>query len=408
MNIKLNDYGVKRVMAGHPWVRRQDMGHFKALPPDGQWVRLQDVMGNFLGHAFSEGATGDVAFRVISRERHPSLDKGWFEGVVQAALDKRAARIAAEPQGACRLINGENDGLPGLFCDKFGAYAVMDVLSPGAMAFLPWVEETLFKKLELTGLLRKQRFRDGKKITSKEDVLPELVQGQMPAGRFVIQEGRMKFWVSLTEGAHEGLFLDQRGNRELVASHARGREVLNSFCYTGSFSVACLQAGAVKTVQLDLSKAVLERARENMGLNGLDPLAQEWHPAEAFEKMQAWIKKGRTFGLIIQDPPPFSRNKHGVFQAIRDYSRLAELSLQLSPSGGILALGCGVQGLARSTWDRYLLEAAVKAGVRCRLLSKGVLHEDFPVIEGFPEGDYHKFALLKVEATGVKGEITGL
>jgi 23S rRNA (cytosine1962-C5)-methyltransferase len=404
MNIKLNSFGSKRILGGHPWVRRKDQLHFKALPPPGEWVRLQDDRSNFLGHAFSEGATGEVAFRVISRDRKPALDEAWFKSLVQSTLAKRRS-LLSKPQAAFRLINGENDGLPGLFCDKFGPYAVLDVLSPGAMAFVGWVEKVLVSELALKGLFRKIRFKDSTRVSDKSTVSIESIYGELPKERFWAEVDGLKYWIKLEAGAHEGLFLDQRLNRSLVAEQARGREVLNSFCYTGAFSVACLKAGAVKTTQLDLSKTALDWARENLSLNGLDPETQEWRQEEAFDKMKAWHKKGRTFDLIIQDPPPFSRSRHGVFQASRDYARLASLSMQLAAPGAILAFGCGVQDMAKSTFERQLKEAAEATSAVCRVLSWGRQPEDFPVLPGFPEGDYHKFALLKVEAKGGRGAL---
>ncbi len=411
LNVKLNLHGARRVLTGHPWVRRKDLQHFKALPPAGTVVRLQDAGGDFLGHAFSDGATGELAYRVVSRERRPALDASWFAERVERALGLRRARLAREPLGACRLLNGENDGLPGIFCDKFGPFAVLDLLSPGARAFLPWVEEALRQQCRLEGLLRKVRFLSGDRqtrVSAKEAVALEPAFGAVPERRFAVGEGGLKFWIDLRQGAHEGLFLDQRENRALVGSRAAGREVLNCFCYTGSFSAACLAGGAARTVNVDLSKGALAWARDNLALNGFDPEAQEWHAAEAFEILGAWKKKGRRFGLVIQDPPPFSRNKHGLFQAAKHYGRLAEDSLALVEDKGLAAFACGAQDLARSTFYRYLAEAAQRAGKRCRLVSAGTRCQDFPVLEGFPEGDHQKFALIQVEGAGGRGELTGL
>lgn len=412
VNIKLNLHGTKRLATGHPWVRRRDMNHFKALPPAGTLVRFQDASGDFLGHGFSDGATGEIAFRVLTLKRHPEFNQAFFDARVERALGSRRGLMEQEPQGAFRLVNGENDHLPGLFCDCFGPFAVMDVLSPGAQAlYLPWVEQYLQRTGRFKGLLRKIRFTQGGKATrtsAKKEVLPEVAFGQIPEERFPVTEGGMKLLVALREGAHEGLFLDQRGNRRLVASVSAGAEVLNCFCYTGAFSLACLLNGAARTVNVDISRKALDWAKDNLRLNHLDPEAQEWHAAEAFEILRYWKKKGRQFGLIIQDPPPFSRSRHGVFQAEKHYAALAAGTLSLVKPGGHAAFSCGVAGLARSTFFRYLAEAAQAAGVACACVSPGVRGEDFPYLEGFPEGQHQKFALVQVKGAVERGELTGV
>lgn len=415
VNIKLNLTGTQRVATGHPWVRVKDLLHYRQPPLAGEIVRLQDAAGNFLAHGLSEGATGEVAYRVMSRERHPEFGPEWFAARVEQALGLRRKRMAAEPDGAFRLVNGENDGLPGLFCDKFGPYAVLDVLSPGMLPYLQYIEPALRDMARLKGMLRKVRFSKGKegkaqRTSAKDAVVPEPAFGEVPQGRFAVTEGALKLWVDLWQGAHEGVFLDQRENRALVASVAKGCEVLNGFCYTGAFSAACLKAGAAKTVNVDLSKAALDWARDNLSLNGLDPAAQEWHAAEMFEILGAWAKKGRRFGVVVMDPPPFSRHKSGSFQASRDYAKLASRALAATADGGHAALSCGVQDYARASFLRHLGEGAAEAGVRARVVALGRRGDDFPVLKGFPEGDHQKFALIKVEGRGAAGEgaLTGL
>jgi 23S rRNA (cytosine1962-C5)-methyltransferase len=422
INIKLNLIGTQRVVAGHPWVRLKDLNHFRPLPAPGETVRLQDAAGNFLAHAFSEGATGDLAFRVLSRERHPVFDAAWWEEKVERALGLRRRRLQSEPDGMLRLINGEADGLPGLFCDKFGPYAVLDVLSPGALPYAYYVEGALQRLAKLKGLVRKVRFRgplrDGgsageaprtaraTRTSDKAEVLPEPVFGEVPRERFLASEWPLKLWVDLWQGAHEGVFLDQRENRGLLATVTPGLEMLNGFCYTGAFSAACLKAGAAKTVNVDISRKALDWARDNLSANGLDPAAQEWHAAEVFEILGAWAKKGRSFGLVLMDPPPYSRAKHGVFKASRDYAKLAERSLKVVAEGGYAAFSCGAQDYGRASFMKHLAEGAAAAGARSSLVALGRRGEDFPLLKGFPEGDHQKFALLKVEAKGPAGSGT--
>jgi 23S rRNA (cytosine1962-C5)-methyltransferase len=415
INIKLNLTGTTRVATGHPWVRVKDLVHFKNPPPPGEVVRLQDAAGNFLAHAFAEGATGEVAYRVLSRERHPVFDEAWWDQQVERAVGLRRRRMASEPEGAMRLVNGENDGLPGVYCDKFGPYAVLDVLSPGVMPYLFWIERSLERHARLKGLLRKVRFRKSAKKAStrtpdKDAVTPEPALGEVPQGRFAVREGLLRFWVDLWAGAHEGLFLDQRENRLLVAGLAQGREFLNGFCYTSAFSAACLRAGATKTVNVDLNKKALDWSRDNLSLNGFDPAAQEWHAAEMLEILGAWAKKGRTFGLTLMDPPPYARNKWGVFKASRDYPVLAQRTLAVTAEGGHAVFSCGAQDYARSSFMRHLGEAAKASGVSCRLHALGRRGEDFPALKGFPEGDHQKLAVLAVGAHGSpgSGELTGL
>jgi 23S rRNA (cytosine1962-C5)-methyltransferase len=409
-NIKLNLHGAKRVVTGHPWVRIKDLNSFRQPPPAGEVVRLQDAAGNFLGHALSEGTTGEVAYRLLSRERHPEFDEAWWMSRVEIALGLRRKRLSAEPDGVCRLLNGDNDSLPGVFCDKFGAYAVIDVLSPGIMPYLYYIERALQQNLRLRGLLRKVRFKDGTRTADKDNVVPEPVFGEVPQERLMVTEGKQRFWVNLWDGAHEGLFLDQRANRDLVAGVAKGESVLNGFCYTGAFSVACLAGGAAQTVNVDIARKALDWAKDNMVLNAMDPAAQEWHAAEMFEILGAWAKKDRRFGLVIMDPPPYSRHKNGVFKASRDYAKLAQRSLAVVRVGGHAAFSCGTQDYGRASFMKHLNEACIASGVEASLVAMGVRGEDFPALKGFPEGDHQKMALIKVlaEKGAGQGTLTGM
>lgn len=263
---------------------------------------------------------------------------------------------------AFRLVNGGGDGLEGLVIEQYGRHFSAQVFDKR------WLAE---KEL-LTGFLRDQlnagyfivKDRTGPVSSSPEDFKKQIwLKGGSSVT--VVRENGLNFSVDLDDTLNSGLFLDMRGNREIVAGSAKGRRVLNCFAYTCSFGVYCRARGALGVVNVDVSKKNLERGRLNYRLNGLEPARNELIRADAFEYLKRAQEKRNSFGLIILDPPSFSRYEGRVFSVKKDMPGLVALAIKALEPGGDLFVSTNFSGMNSDG-----LLAMVKAGAGKRKIRR--------------------------------------
>jgi 23S rRNA (cytosine1962-C5)-methyltransferase len=222
-----------------------------------------------------------------------------------------------------------------------------------------------------------------------------LVRGTAPAGPIFVHEHGLRFGVDLAEGQKTGFYLDQRDNRQAVARFARGRRVLDMFCYSGGFSVTCATTGAARSVlAVDSSAKATALAKANADLNGAASVTVE--KADAFEKLSALATAGERFGLVILDPPKFSRSRATLDDALRAYHRINRAAVDLLEPGGILAT-CSCSGsVARDDFLQMLAGVAQRAGRPLQLLECRGAAADHPVSVSCLEGEYLKCVIARV------------
>lgn len=321
---------------------------------------------------------------------------------IAAALARRAALLReaarAEPLGALRWVNGVGDDLPGLHVDALGDQLVVHVDEEAGGAGREEVVAALLAAAKRAGAAApsaiwwKPLRRDVRRA-GKEELLPERVHGATAvddAPEFAVREGAWRFLVRPREGYSHGLFLDQRDNRRRlhewvlgrVAAHARKGEpapaVLNTFAYTGSFSIAAATAGAM-TCTVDLSARYLDWARRNLGANGLAAAAHEFGRADALDWLEIAAKRGRRFDAIVLDPPTFSTSKQrGTFQVERDYAALAERALRVAAPGALLLCSHNQKSFRPEALEARLRAAAAAARRSIARLDPFAPPADFP------------------------------
>ena len=376
---------------GHPWVRSEGLAEGRRGMKSGDLVSLVDGQGRDLGTALA--APGEpLPLRVWSRDG---------EGLSRAALLERAgtawgrrARVRASGDtDAYRLVHGEADGLPGIFVDLWANWIVLEQQTAG---WDPWLEgllDGLERLARPSGILLRRRVPDARGSVGEGAV--ERVRGRTPPKEVEVRESGLRYRVRLAD-AKPGLFLDERENRSWLAPQCAGKRVLNAFAFTGAFSVAAAKAGALWVTSLDLSAPVLERLKENLKLNGIDP---KGHPAvkgEARSTLLAWAKEGKRFDVVILDPPAYATSKGGRWQAERDYPALAREACGVLAPGGLLAAAITMQEVSAERFERMLQEGIARAGRRVASLTRRGLPEDFPTLPGFPEGSYLKFVGLRI------------
>ncbi len=382
----------RHLRAGHPWVFRKALDQVPKLPP-GIVVDLTEN-GKFVARGYFDPHSA-IAVRVLTRDPRESVDADFIARRVRQALAERRALIDLTDTDSFRLLHGEGDGLPGVVVDLYAGYAVLKLYSAGLTPYRHLLVEGLKAALpELKGIL-------GRDEVARDDVEEDEGRG---AGRMLhgppapelisIRERGATFLVDAWRGQKTGFFLDQRENRFLIRRLAQGRDVLNCFCFSGGFSVNAALGGARSVFSVDLDPDAIALARENFTRNGLPAEKHDFLAADVFKIIQSFKDEGRTFDLIILDPPAFAKSQRAVQAALDGYASLNRQALALLRPGGLLATASCSARVSPEAFTGAVREAAFKAGVDLALVEERYQPPDHPVRLQFPEGKYLKFYVL--------------
>jgi len=350
----------------------------------GAAVEVTDATGRYLGRGFYSPRSSLVC-RLLTRTDE-AVNAGLIRRRLEAALEWRRAASLVTP--AYRLCWSEADGLPGLVVDRYGPVSVIQCLTLGMARNADWIREAL-------GAI----FPDGR-VVRLDDPTAARIEGfdavrETPAeAELVLEEGQGRFTVTLGAGQKTGLYLDQRDNRLLTAGLAQGRRVLDAFCYGGGFACHALLAGAERAVLLDSSADALALAGRNLALNGLEGRA-ELRDGNAFDGLRELDAKGERFGLVVLDPPPFTRRKDAVEAAARGYKEINIRGLRLLERGGRLATFSCSHHVTPAMFEEICRQAAGDAGIRTRILATLTQSRDHPIILTIPESRYLTGLLLE-------------
>jgi len=370
-----------QVLARQPWV---DGGMVKRRPgaawPGGA-VRLVSERGRFLAWGAWEGE-GRFPIRLVSWDADAVVGPELFADLARESGLRRLRLPLADGTDAYRVIFAEADWLPGVIADRYGCYLVVISTGKALVPYLRPIAQAACEALGLQGAALRE-----------EDVSSRLWGSEVP-GSLTIREGALRFRVDLSGGQKTGWFCDQRENRRIVAQHARGRRVLDVFCYTGGFTVAALAGGAESAVLVDSSGDALALAGENLRLAGLECRA-ELLREDGFEALRRLRDEGRRFDLVILDPPKFIPREADREAGSRAYIALQGLGMSLVEPGGLLVAFSCSGAMARGSFDRVVAAAAGKRP--CRILQRLGQPPDHPISVAFPKGEYLTGLVLQLD-----------
>jgi 23S rRNA (cytosine1962-C5)-methyltransferase len=377
---------------GHPWVFRDALGARKINEPTGALVDLVESNRRFVARGYVDGDHA-VAVRVLTRDPeervHPG--SGTIAARFQRAVQLRWQVLGPSRPSAMRLFAGESEGLPGVVVDRYGDFVVVQWLSAGALPWRAELHQAIATSVTPSGIYDQKRVRP-----LAGDAAPEpavCASGQEAPLEIVIEEEGCRFAVDVTAPLGVGFFPDMRLGRDAVARRAADRRVLNLFSYTGAFSVRAAKAGASEVVSVDSAAKVHARARHNFELSGLTLDRTEFITADAMKTLERFADRGRSFDLVVCDPPTFSHGPSRTFSAGSHLGHLAAAAARILAPGGFLALATNASKLSPADVDRALAEGAALCGHDLRIVERHGLPPDFPVRPGFPEGNYLKFVL---------------
>lgn len=390
--VQVNAYSEKWLRKGFPWVYPNEL--VGARPRLGQRVELRAADGAFLGQGVADD--GWIAVRVLRHDPGP-VDRDWLFGVLDRALALRQLLIGPDTTGY-RLVHGENDGLPGVRVDWWSHHAVITLDTPSLAGLVEGVAAWLTERLEARGvhLCYRTDPRDDRDAASFEP-RPGLVAGREPTGDVVVLERGLRARVRPAEGPDVGLYADMRDVRAWLEPHWGGRAVLNTFAYTGVFSVAAALGGATDVVTADLSPLNLERAADNFRANELDPERYEFEAGDTFALLDRYRRQGREFDVVILDPPSFSRSRDGrVWSARKDWPRLAAAAARVCAPDGWIVAASNQGEVSPREFRGAVVQGLERAGRAAQELHRGGQAPDFPALSTFPEGRYLKVGVWRL------------
>ncbi|HLW64593.1 MAG TPA: class I SAM-dependent rRNA methyltransferase [Gemmataceae bacterium] len=376
----------------HPWVYAGAVAAVTGEPVDGAEVDLYSQAANFVARGFYNGQS-KIRVRLYSWSADLPLDAAFFQQKIESAVRFRQDALHLDgPEQACRLIFSEADGLSGVIVDRYGSWLVVQFTALGLAMRKQMFVDLLVEQLKPKGLyLRTERGIGKLEGLALQD---GLLWGEEPAEPIVIEENGIRFRVNLKEGQKTGFYMDQRENRQAVARLARGRRVLDGFCYTGGFGLHAAKAGAEGVLGLDASETALVLARENARLNELERV--EFVATDVFDELARLAATGRTFDMVILDPPKFARAQHAVPEALQGYRRLQTLALRLLAPDGILVMCCCSGLITQEMLEGTLAQVSAKAGREIQILERRGQAPDHPVAVSCPESNYLKCLICRV------------
>ncbi|QED46674.1 class I SAM-dependent rRNA methyltransferase [Cytobacillus dafuensis] len=389
--LKVKSTFVKGLQSGNPLITEDCIANIPNGLAEGQIISFFDEKNRFIAKGYYGKQNKGIGW-ILSRDQQEQIDQVFFERRIKQAMDCRKIFFDDPDTSAFRIFNGEGDGIGGLTIDFFAGFYLVTWYSEGIYHFKNEVIEALLNVAEVKGIYEKKRF--AMKGTYLED--DDFVTGERAAFPLIVKENGINFAVYLNDGAMVGVFLDQRNVRKAIRDkYAKGKTVLNTFSYTGAFSVAAALGGAVKTTSVDLANRSKSKTIQQFSLNGIDYEAHDIIVEDVFNYFKYAVRKQLKFEMVILDPPSFARSKKHTFSAGKDYTGLLEEAIQITEKNGIIVASTNCSTFNMGKFKGFIEKAFNKRGIKYKILEEFSLPEDFKTKKEFQEGNYLKVAIIK-------------
>lgn len=391
INLKLKSNFVNKYKNGYPLIQKSAIMDIDELEREGAIINLIDEKSKFIAKGYY-GVQNKGYGWVVTQKENEDIDLEFFKKKLIVAINKRTKLFNDESTTAFRVFNGEGDGIGGLIIEYFAGFYVINWYSKGIYKFRDEVINSLKKIVQFKGIYQKKRFsEDGKYIEQDDFIMGE--KAEMP---IIVKENGVKFAVYLNDGAMVGVFLDQREVRKTIRDkYAKDKTVLNTFSYTGAFSVFAALGGAKTTTSVDLANRSLPKTMENFMINDIDPEKQEIVVEDVFNYFKYAVKKELKFDLVILDPPSFAKSKNFKFSAEKDYKDLLKQAITVTEDYGVIVASTNCSIFNMDKFKGFIKDAFKESNVEYKILEEYTLPEDFKTIDEFKEGDYLKVVFIK-------------
>ena len=375
----------------HPWVFSGAIAGANGKLDEGDVVRIVSNENELMGYGHYQ--IGSIAVRMLTFREEKIDHAFWVTRLSEALRLRKALQLTGRADNNIyRLVHGEGDRLPGLVIDVYGKTAVMQAHSVGMHMSREQIADALIEASE--GLIENVYYKSETTLPFKADLHQEngFLRGH-DEGNVAVENG-LKFHIDWLRGQKTGFFVDQRENRSLLEHYAKGRNVLNMFCYTGGFSVYAMRGGANLVHSVDSSAKAIDLFRANAEMNFPGDARHEAFAEDAFKFLE---QAGSNYDLIVLDPPAFAKHKDALPRALKGYTRLNAIAFRkIKPGGIVFTFSCS-QAVNKDQFRLAVFTAAAQSGRHVRILHQ--LHQpaDHPINIYHPEGEYLKGLVLEVE-----------
>ncbi|XZF76098.1 class I SAM-dependent rRNA methyltransferase [Bacillus sp. AL-1R] len=391
MNLKIKQKFVRDYKNGYPLISKESILNSKDLISEGTKLNLVDERNGFIGKGYYGKQNKGLGW-ILSLKENEEISPKFFEDKIKQAIEDRQQFYNSSDTTAFRVFNGEGDGIGGLTIDFFDGFYLISWYSEGIYQFKDWVIQAIKNIVEFKGIYQKKRFdTKGQYIEEDDFVMGE--RGQFP---IIVKENGVNFAIYLNDGAMVGVFLDQREVRKLIRDkYAYGKTVLNTFSYTGAFSVFAAIGGASRTTSVDLANRSLDKTKEQFKINGIDPASQSIVVEDVFHYFKYAVKKNLSFDMVILDPPSFARSKKHTFRAEKDYKNLLKEAITITEKDGVIVASTNCSTFGMNKFKGFIDTAFKELGGQYKLMEEFSLPNDFKTTKQFKEGNYLKVVFIR-------------
>lgn len=392
--VKLKTKSESYLRQGHPWIFESSILKINKEGNAGDLAIIFDQKKNkYLGLGLYDPYS-PIRIKLLAHFKKENIDADFFNRKIKEAYEIRLPLIATSTD-AYRLIFGENDSLPGLIVDVYAHVAVVKVYSAIWIPYLHYVLESIIGQIGVSVVvLRLSRLLQKPDVVTFGLVDGQVLYGELANPEIEFVEYGVRFIANVIKGHKTGYFLDHRHNRHKVGQMSNGKTVLDVFSYAGGFSTHAIVGGAKEVVSIDISKHALALAKVNVELNKKNA-PHEIFVTDAFEGMQSLIDEGRTFDIVVVDPPSFAKMSADIPGAKKSYVRLAQLAILLVRSGGMCVMASCSSRISRDEFFELVEEGFDMKARAYRFVEKTYHDIDHPI--SFPEGSYLKTGYYVVD-----------
>ncbi|MBY7142140.1 class I SAM-dependent rRNA methyltransferase [Virgibacillus sp. NKC19-3] len=375
----------------YPLINKDAILNPEVLEREGDILHLVGENNQFFAKGYYGEQNKGIGW-VLTHKKEEQIDFTFFKTKMVEAINKRQVFYEDKNTNAFRVFNGEGDGIGGLTIDYFAGFYLINWYSAGVYTFKDQVIRVLDDHVQYQAIYEKKRF-DTKGTYMDDDDFVKGTRGEFPV---IVKENGVNYAVYLNDGAMVGIFLDQRDVREAIrVKYAKGKKVLNTFSYTGAFSVAAALGGAKKTTSVDLAKRSKRKTAEQFSINGIADNKQDTIVMDVFDYFKYARRHNMKFDMVILDPPSFARSKKRTFRVAKDYPALIKDTISITEKNGIIIASTNNASLDMKKFRGFVANAFREMGEKYNILEEFSLPKDFHVDRNFPHGNYLKVLVVK-------------
>jgi 23S rRNA (cytosine1962-C5)-methyltransferase len=382
----------KPVRQGHPWIFSGAIRKEPKNPVPGMTVDVLDADKNFVARGYYNPHS-QIRVRVLTTNDLEMIDQAFIQRRIEESVTRRKGIFTSGKTTCARLVSHESDLLPGLIVDRYGDWISFQIVTAGMERWRPEIIETLKNVCKPLGIIE----RSDEAVREKEGLSQrvEVVFGTPPQGPISVLENGMKILVDIESGHKTGFYLDQRDSRAVIQEYAKGLRILNCFSFTGGFAVSAMMGGAIEVINIDESAPALDIGRKNLESNGFKTSDEQFIKGDVFKILREFKADGKTFDMVILDPPKFVTSTAHIDRACRGYKDLSLLGMQLLNPNGLLATFSCSGMVSRDLFQKVVFGASLDAKAKMQIIKHLSQAECHPTLLTFPESLYLKGFLMR-------------